>query len=85
MGFLSAIRAWLEKINRLRAMYAVARRNPGDLAAITDTLKENELALLKYYTGHAITQWALVEERMILLATLLLDTTPEKAGLSFTP
>jgi hypothetical protein len=83
MGLRSFIRIWLEDVKQTTLIYKLVRKNPGDLAAISDTIKTNELAHLKYMMGHAITQWALMEERLIMVATLLLRTKPEKTGLIF--
>jgi hypothetical protein len=83
MGFLFTIRAWLADVRQLGDLYKLRRRNPGDIAAIATALKANELAMLKYNVGHAITEWAIMEERMIMVATLLLNTEADKAGLIF--
>jgi hypothetical protein len=83
MGFPSGIRGWLDEARKISILYKIHRRNPGDITAVIDKLNASELALLKYEIGNAITAWAIMEERLILVASLLLKGTPQKTGLVF--
>lgn len=90
MGFFSDIRIWLGKLRRAEFIYNLSQESPERLteynAAISQifkTIEGNSYALLHYATGRAITGWALMEERLVLIAALLLKTTPQKTGLIF--
>jgi hypothetical protein len=54
-----------------------------EIGRILDTIESNNVALLHYATGRAITAWALMEERLVVIASLLLRTSPKKTGLIF--
>ncbi len=90
MGFLSVIRTWTAKYKRAQFIYNLSQQTPEEMkqysAAINGifgAIEENQYALLHYATGRAITGWALMEERLVLIAALLLKTTHQKAGLVF--
>lgn len=89
MGFFSNItRLWLEKLKSVGFIYGLMRQSPEQLTFLAADMiakhaEDDKWILLNYATGHAITGWALMEDRLILLASLLLRTTPEKTGLVF--
>jgi hypothetical protein len=88
MGFLSAIRKWSEKLGTIRLILTLSRQSPEQLVLFAQEMIQKEVegnkwAVLNYATGWAITGWALMEDRLILIAALLLRADVEKAGLVF--
>jgi hypothetical protein len=88
MSFFSGTSIWLEKLKTIKFIYSLSRQTPEQLELfgwdiVLRKLQGNNWALLNYATGHAITGWALMEEKLVLIASMLLKTTPEKAGLVF--
>jgi hypothetical protein len=88
MGFFSGISIWVEKLKLVGIIFNLSRRTPEQLSLLAadmmlKDLEGNKWALLNYATGRAITGWALMEESLVLLASLLLRTTIEKTGLIF--
>jgi hypothetical protein len=90
MSFFSGIRNLLHDIRHAQFIYALSRKNPeqlknahAELHAILKTLQEGSTAHFHRATGSALTTWAIMEERLVLIASLLLRTSPRKGGLIF--
>jgi hypothetical protein len=92
MGFFSVIGQWIGKTpSRPNILYEAAQKGPEELRsalkAIIDEhwarLNEFQIAQLHRATGAALTTWALMEERLIMIASLLLRSEPQKVGLVF--
>src|ERR1700722_5538389 len=87
MGLFSDIRALFRQgshvYHALREGRAEMRALRSQLDAIREDTEANELAQLHRASGSAITVWAIMEERIVMVACLLLQTTPEKTGLIF--
>jgi hypothetical protein len=90
MGLFSGIRLWLGRLKRAQFIHTLSKQTPEQLSeynnairGIFDAIEGNNVALLHYATGRAITTWALMEERLVMVASLLLKTTPQKTGLIF--
>lgn len=97
MSFLSVIdrlNRWLEEKRahlvakqRARSIDRIAVNDPEKLKALIDEgwarLNEYQIAQLHRSTGAALTTWATMEERLIIVASLLLKSQPRKVGLVF--
>jgi hypothetical protein len=85
----------LSRIKRFIRLYTLFRKRQlevlkAQLESLKQELKETsaavrqeEVEVLHRGTGSAITSWAIMEERLIMVASLLLKTAPEKVGLVF--
>lgn len=88
MGVFSGIRVWLEKLKEIAFIYSLLRLTPEQLSMFAAEMvlkhaKDRQWSVLNYATGHALTGWALMEDCLVILASLLLNTTVEKTGLVF--
>lgn len=90
MGFFSAIRHLIEHISENARIVRLYRTSPeelkaihAELCAILERRKEAGVDLFHQATGGALTSWAIMEERLVMVASILLKTSPKKAGLIF--
>ena len=65
------------------ALKAELIRMTGQLESLKPILVGADVGVLHRATGNAITTWAIMEERLVMIASLLLKTMPEKTGLIF--
>jgi hypothetical protein len=91
MGFFVSIRSRFASARRgfhiIRDLYHTSpkqlERLREQLNDLRQNVQQNDVALIHRATGSAITGWAIMEERLVMAAALLLKTTPEKTGLVF--
>jgi hypothetical protein len=88
MGFLSAIENCTEKLRTIRLILTLSRQTPEQLTLLAQEMLQKDLegnkwAVINYATSYAITGWALMEEKLVLIAALLLRADVEKTGLVF--
>jgi len=61
---------WLDRIRRLRA-------------SLAESVEQSDVGLFHQAIGGALTTWAIMETRLVLVASLLLKLDPQKTGLIF--
>ena len=90
MGFFSGISTWIKRTIEAERFYSLYRKSPeqlqairADLRATWEDMERQEVANFYRAVGGALTTWALMEERLILIASLLMMTRVKKTELIF--
>jgi len=90
MRLFSAIVRWFRQTVQAGRFYELYRKSPeqlqaahAELHAVLQKMEEGEATIFYRAVGGALTTWALMEERLVMIAAILLKTMSRKTGLIF--